>query len=71
MYLHGAGSSGSKNAVPSTGPEYVMDRDFILVTINFRIGIFGLIATGTPDAPGNEAFKDQVLALKWIQRNIR
>lgn len=30
----------------------------------------GFISTGDEHAPGNNGFKDQVIALRWIQRNI-
>lgn len=51
-------------------PYYLLDRDVVLVTINYRLGPFGFLATGTKEVPGNMGLKDQVLALKWIQRNI-
>lgn len=47
-----------------------MDRDVVLVTINYRVGVFGFLATGTKEVTGNMGLKDQVLALKWIQKNI-
>lgn len=53
------------------GPEYLLDRDIVLVTINYRLGAFGFLALETKDIPGNAGLKDQTLALKWIQRNIR
>lgn len=51
-------------------PDYLLDRDIVLVTINYRLGPFGFMAIGTKDAPGNAGLKDQVMALKWVQRNI-
>lgn len=53
-----------------SSPIVMMDRDIVFVTINYRQGIFGFIATGTVEAPGNAAMKDQVRALEWIKRNI-
>lgn len=47
-----------------------MDRDIRFVTINYRQSAFGFLATGTEEAPGNAGLKDQVMALKWINRNI-
>ncbi len=47
-----------------------MDRDIILVTIQYRLGAFGFMAVGRPDVTGNQGLKDQTLALRWIQANI-
>ncbi|KAM7362757.1 juvenile hormone esterase-like [Cochliomyia hominivorax] len=52
------------------GPEYLMDRDIVLVVINYRLGSLGFLATDTPEAPGNMGLKDQVMALRWIQEHI-
>lgn len=52
-------------------PHFLMERDLVLVTINYRIGAFGFLSLGTKEIPGNAGMKDQVLALKWIQKNIR
>lgn len=47
-----------------------MDRDIVLVTIQYRLGTLGLLAAGTRDYPGNAALKDQVLALRWVRDHI-
>ncbi|CAL7939259.1 unnamed protein product [Xylocopa violacea] len=52
------------------GPEYLMDKDIVLVTTNYRLGSLGFISTGDASAPGNLGLKDQVIALRWVQRNI-
>ena len=47
----------------------------IVVTINYRIGLFGFFAHPTIDAEGhlngNYGLMDQQLALKWVKRNIK
>lgn len=48
-----------------------MDRDIVLVTIQYRLGAFGFMAVGRADVTGNQGLKDQTLALKWVQANIR
>ena len=64
------------------GHEITMDGDawakrgVILVTINYRLGIFGFLAhpelsSETPDGTsGNYGTYDQVAALKWVHNNI-
>jgi acetylcholinesterase len=53
------------------GGEYLLDRDVVLVTFNYRLGSLGFLSTGTADAPGNNGFKDQVIALRWIRDHIQ
>ncbi|CAG2111302.1 unnamed protein product [Medioppia subpectinata] len=44
--------------------------DAVVVTINYRLDIFGFLYTGTDDAPGNVGLWDQALALEWVIDNI-
>lgn len=64
IYLHPGGFYST------AGPEHFMDRDIVLVTINYRLGMLGFLSTGTSDAPGNNGLKDQVQAFKWVRDNI-
>jgi hypothetical protein len=53
------------------GPEnFYDDERMILVTINYRLGILGFLSTEDDVIPGNFGMKDQVEALKWVQKNI-
>uniref|UniRef100_A0A8D2FY13 Carboxylic ester hydrolase n=2 Tax=Theropithecus gelada TaxID=9565 RepID=A0A8D2FY13_THEGE len=45
-------------------------EDVLVVVIQYRLGIFGFFTTWDQHAPGNWAFKDQVAALSWVQKNI-
>lgn len=70
VYVHGGGfvvGSASLDA----GPRYLLDRDIVYVSLNYRLGAFGFLATGSKEAAGNMGMKDLVLALKWIRDNIR
>ena len=42
----------------------------IVVSINYRLGIFGFISSGSEEIPGNQGIWDQIEALKWVQNNI-
>lgn len=54
------------------GPDYLMQKDIIVVTFNYRTGVLGFLSFDDPecDVPGNTGLKDQTFALKWVQRNI-
>ncbi|CAD7085435.1 unnamed protein product [Hermetia illucens] len=71
VYLHPGGFYAvSGQSWNFAGPLYFMDRDIVLVTLNYRLGTLGFLSTGTAEAPGNAGLKDQVMALKWIQSHI-
>lgn len=44
--------------------------DVVVVTLNYRLGVFGFLYGGTEDAPGNQALYDQALALTWVRDNV-
>lgn len=71
VYIHGGGwFSGSAHPI-IVGPEYIMDtQEVILVTFAYRLGALGFLSTGDNTISGNFGLKDQVLALKWVQKNI-
>uniref|UniRef100_A0A8C2V0N7 Carboxylic ester hydrolase n=1 Tax=Chinchilla lanigera TaxID=34839 RepID=A0A8C2V0N7_CHILA len=46
-------------------------EDVLVVTTQYRLGIFGFFNTGDQHAPGNWAFMDQLAALSWVQENIK
>ena len=42
----------------------------ILVTLQYRLGMFGFLSTESAEAPGNYGMLDQVAALQWVKQNI-
>ncbi len=68
VYIHGGGFVMGSAIISS--PRVMMDRNIVFVTINYRMGVFGFLATGSKEAPGNAGMKDQIRALEWIKRNI-
>ncbi|KOB58168.1 Carboxylesterase, partial [Operophtera brumata] len=69
VYVHGgAFQMGWGNMlVPK---KLVSEHNIIIVTFNYRIGIYGFLCLGTEDAPGNAGMKDQVELLRWVKKNI-
>jgi len=73
FWIHGGGFvMGDGNGETGFyGPDVFLDRDVILVTINYRLGPFGFLTTADGEAPGNYGLLDQTLALQWVRDNIR
>ncbi|RZB40290.1 COesterase and/or Abhydrolase 3 domain containing protein, partial [Asbolus verrucosus] len=69
IYLHPGGFYSGSGRSNWGGPQYFLDQDIVLVTINYRIGSLGFISVGK-EAPGNNALRDQVVAMKWVKNNI-
>jgi carboxylesterase type B len=54
------------------GHKHLMkEGKFIYMSFNYRLGALGFLSTNCHLIPGNMGLKDQVLALKWVQENIR
>uniref|UniRef100_A0A8W7NZT5 Carboxylic ester hydrolase n=1 Tax=Anopheles coluzzii TaxID=1518534 RepID=A0A8W7NZT5_ANOCL len=68
VFIHGGGfyEGCAKN---QTG-EYLMERDVVLVTIQYRLGPLGFLQTDTGSIPGNMGLMDMKLALEWVQEHI-
>ncbi|CAH1229566.1 NLGN4X [Branchiostoma lanceolatum] len=46
------------------------EQEVVVVTVNYRMGVFGFLSTDDDEALGNYGMLDQIEALKWIQDNI-
>lgn len=71
VFIHGGGfvrGNGINNK--ELGPQYLIDKNVVVVTFNYRLGVLGFLSLNIPEASGNMALKDQVQALKWVQQNI-
>ncbi|XP_064622101.1 uncharacterized protein LOC135484501 [Lineus longissimus] len=69
VYIHGGGWARGAgmlvNGAPLAGYGGV-----VVVTFNYRLGVFGFLCTGDDNIPGNAGSFDQVLAIKWVKDNI-
>jgi len=71
VYIHGGGwgLQGSADP-PSWGHNLARDQNVMVISINYRLGIFGFLATDEDGSNGMNAFDDQVNALRWIHRYV-
>jgi len=76
LWIHGGGNfAGASSEVIFDG-EGLARRGVVLVSANYRVGVFGffahpeLTAESTHHASGNYGLLDQVAALKWVHENI-
>lgn len=70
VWIHGGGFQSGSGNKDFYGPDLFMDRDIVLVTINYRVGALGFFTTNSKEAPGNYGLLDQTMALKWVQEHI-
>ncbi|GAB0100959.1 Carboxylic ester hydrolase [Sergentomyia squamirostris] len=69
-WLHG-GDFSAGSATDLNPFQLVLKQKVIVVSISFRLGIFGFLTTADGEAPGNFGLMDQSAALLWIKRNIK
>jgi carboxylesterase type B len=53
---------------PST---LVATSDVIVVSFNYRLGVFGFLSLENTEASGNAGFLDQHMAIKWVYENAK
>jgi len=85
VWIHGGGNVNGSTAEPVpflrtgafySGAHLAGDHGVIVVSMNYRLGLFGffahpaLAAEGAGAAQGNQGLLDQRLALQWVKDNI-
>ncbi|KAK8391506.1 hypothetical protein O3P69_017223 [Scylla paramamosain] len=70
VYIHGGGFIIGSAEDQGSSPKPLMEKDVVVVALNYRLGILGFLSTGDNVLPGNLGLKDQILALQWVQDNI-
>ena len=76
VYIHGGGNTEGSGAVPVYDGEGLAKKGVIVVTVNYRLGIFGffthpeLTAESDVHASGNYALLDLIAVLHWVHDNI-
>ncbi|KYM97319.1 Esterase FE4 [Cyphomyrmex costatus] len=70
VWIHGGGFFVGSSDASWYGPDYIIQKGVVLVTLNYRLGVLGFLNLNDKVAAGNQGLKDVVLALKWVQKNI-
>ena len=69
VWIHGGSYVTGGGDLPIYDPTaLVVEQRLIVVSINYRLGLFGYLRHG--DAPGNLGLLDQRAALRWVHENI-
>lgn len=75
VWIHGGGFAGGSSSEPRHNGNFLPGKGVILVTCNYRLGIFGFLAlpefAAEPEGSGgNFGLLDMVAALHWVRDNI-
>ncbi len=75
VFIHGGGFQNGGSSDPLYNcTNFAAAHDVVLVTINYRLNVFGFVNFGAIDSAftdsGYLGIKDQVAALQWIKENI-
>lgn len=76
VWIHGGGFElGSGSAEMYDGVKLATKGDVVIVTLNYRLGVFGFLYFDEADSnsagfENNLGIRDQVVALRWVKENI-
>ena len=77
VWFHGGALTRGSGAIDTYDGSELALKDVVLVTVNYRLGVFGyfahpqLIAESPNFSAGNYGILDQIQALRWVQDNIQ
>src|ERR1700722_6969428 len=75
FWIHGGGYSGGASSEPRHNGDFLPLKGVVLITINYRLGVFGFLAlpelaSEQHGSSGNYGLMDMVAALAWVKKNI-
>lgn len=76
VWIHGGAFQGGSGAVPIYDGARLASHGAVVVSINYRLGVFGFFSHPAlrRESPlavsGNYGLQDQIAALQWLRRNV-
>jgi len=74
LWIHGGGFEFGSSASATYDGSVLAAQGVVVVSINYRLGVFGFLATsqldGESGTSGMWGLLDQIAALQWVQQNI-
>ena len=76
VWIYGGGFTGGGTSEPRQDGEHLTHKGVVVVSMNYRLGIFGFMAThdlAAEDAhhsAGNDGLLDELACLRWVRRNV-
>ena len=76
FWIHGGGYAGGASSEPRHNGDFLPLKSVVLVTMNYRLGVLGFLATAdlakeANGVAGNYGLLDIVAALQWVKANIK
>jgi carboxylesterase type B len=76
VWIHGGGLSMGANSWPQyslaafVAHAASIGKPVIAVSVNYRVGVLGFLASRELDVHGNLGFKDVANAMRWVRRHV-
>ena len=75
VWIYGGGFTGGTTSEPRQDGAHLTRKGVVVVSMNYRLGIFGFLATSAQaaedphHAAGNYGLMDELAAIQWVQKN--
>ena len=75
FWIHGGGYRAGAASEPRHNGDFLPLKSVVLITINYRLGVFGFLATSdlakeAGGSAGNYGLLDMIAALQWVKTNV-